>query len=262
MEYLHQLGNQEHDSQHADQRDIKHIPGDQVRPHHTVHHVVNRGGHHDIERDVSRNPGNDNEEQALDFEQPGQFFQKGLLFNFLHILFFSLGEADPAGDRHHDTRDPDHDHITQSSVFTAEEGNQGQREGSGKSRENSHDHRVSVDHPRSFGRLIGYRINQGAAGNLNACTEHTIKDVEYSSPDDLAVITEVGAGKQQYNHDCQDGRNEQEIRTIFAPFGFGAIRNGSHHGIVDRVPDRGNDHDNTGGSGRDAERVCQEDHQI
>ena len=107
------------------------------------------------------------------------------------------------------------------------------------------EHAVGGEHGLGVG-IVRHHAEHGSVGHVDSGIDGHHEDVGDVCPDELASGTHVGGGEQQ---DAGDGKGygyPEEVGTVFAPTGVGAVGNDAHHGVGHGVPDAGDEHQETG----------------
>ena len=90
----------------------------------------------------------------------------------------------------------------------------------------------------------GHAVGQGAHGDADRGVGHAAEDVGQAAPEGLGTAGNVQVQEGQTVGQGKDRRAEQDVRTEAAPAGMRVpLGDGAEHGIVDGVPDAGEQHD-------------------
>ena len=94
-------------------------------------------------------------------------------------------------------------------------------------------------------RIVRHHTQHGTVGYVDACVYGHHQDIGDVSPDELARPPHLRCGKEQ---DAGYGKwqcNPKQIGAVLAPAGMRTVGYDTHHGIGNRVPDAGDQHQQT-----------------
>ena len=102
------------------------------------------------------------------------------------------------------------------------------------------EHAVGAEH-RLGVRIVSHHAQHRPIRDVDAGIDRHHQDVGHVGPDQLHRRGGIRRGEEQDAAQGEGHRHQQQVGTVFAPAGAGAVRQDAHHRVADGVPDAGHD---------------------